>query len=1053
MKDVDIPKDSDHLVNVPFRHSSRWKALNQRDSWRIASKPPKSYHFDMKILAKNLLILASAGSGKTFQLGNRVIGLVAGGVEPSEIVALTFTRKAAGEFADSVLTKLARAASDETDAARLRKDLDLPEADFSSTLERIIRALPRFTLSTMDSFFARIVRGFQYELGLTGGTFELVEGPRAAALADEILSSILGDALVRQQDEEFFHAFRRASVGKEEQGVLKSLRSYVNTWQARYQESTTIEWGPARLSPHPIEDWEKHKTAMAEGIRRESVAIAFTDSRQPAALAKCISHLEAHTIGSGSLGGSIPTLLENLFEAVATTDTGPLHVKCYKDFAIGGSCASGLREMIQLAARCELSAALQRTRSVRNIVSVYDSLCSSRLRRRGLLGFHDVKILMGEWSRDEDARLRREAVDYRLDARIHHWLLDEFQDTSRADWTGLLPLVDEAATGEDGSMFIVGDRKQSIYAWRGGDESLFDDVIHRYGARLDIEPMAESWRSCPQVLDLVNRICGDMEVMDRLFGNAASRWIWEPHFPAKPLEAHDKAGESRVESVGDWEQRLQRLAELLAETGVGSRSMTCGVLLRGNEKVKETADFLRAEGFDVIEEGRREPAKDNPPGIFIIHLVRWLANPADGFAKGVIAMSPLASGLLQAHGNDWHKLWSQLTLRISRQGLSSTIESVIDTATATWSDFGRRRAGDLMAALRAIELKGITSLAEAADWLGRLEVSQSPGMAAVQVMTIHKSKGLGFDVVVLPDVPEDEVPLAHRFDVAESDEWITETPPKWARSLIPEMREAEKRWADAQRYEAFCTLYVALTRAKRGLYVLMEPPKPKADPDKPSLANWIRQTLPEADESGILHQSGSAEWVEGVPAFESAASRSSAPPLGPAVPMPQRYTGTTDSSHPGMRKLRNPGGMAFGKEIHALLETVSWMDETDIRLPENPAGQAARRLLESPQLRAIFHRAGRPVILLREQPVDGFMNGRHFSGVIDRLHLHQDATGNTELIEIIDFKSDSCDHPDQLRSRHQTQLDSYRDALRLIHPSATIRSLIVSIPLACVIEV
>ena len=64
----------------------------------------------MNILAKNLLILASAGSGKTFQLGNRVIGLVARGAEPEKIVALTFTRKAAGEFADSVLTKLAAAA-------------------------------------------------------------------------------------------------------------------------------------------------------------------------------------------------------------------------------------------------------------------------------------------------------------------------------------------------------------------------------------------------------------------------------------------------------------------------------------------------------------------------------------------------------------------------------------------------------------------------------------------------------------------------------------------------------------------------------------------------------------------------------------------------------------------------------------------------------------------------------------------------------------------------------------------------------------------------------
>lgn len=256
----------------------------------------------MKILAQNLLILASAGSGKTFQLGNRVIGLVAGGADPSEIVALTFTRKAAGEFADSVLTKLAQAAADEKAASALRRDLDLPDADFQQTLGKVVRALPRFTLATMDSFFARIVRGFQYELGLTGGTFELIEGPRAAALTDELLSLILGDALMRPQEEEFFHAFRRASIGKEDQGVLKALRIYVNTWQARYQESRSTEWGPASMASHPIEDWQTHKSSMAEAIRREIPAMTFTHSRQPEILAKCIDLLEAHTIGSGSLG-------------------------------------------------------------------------------------------------------------------------------------------------------------------------------------------------------------------------------------------------------------------------------------------------------------------------------------------------------------------------------------------------------------------------------------------------------------------------------------------------------------------------------------------------------------------------------------------------------------------------------------------------------------------------------------------------------------------------------------------------------------------------------
>jgi len=132
-----------------------------------------------------------------------------------------------------VLTKLAKAASEEPTAAGLRRDLNLPDADFSEALEKVVRALPRFTLGTMDSFFSRVVRGFQYELGLTGGKFDLLEGPRAEAAADEILAAILGEALQGKDGEEFLHAFRRATIGKESQGVQEGLRNFVQAWQGR----------------------------------------------------------------------------------------------------------------------------------------------------------------------------------------------------------------------------------------------------------------------------------------------------------------------------------------------------------------------------------------------------------------------------------------------------------------------------------------------------------------------------------------------------------------------------------------------------------------------------------------------------------------------------------------------------------------------------------------------------------------------------------------------------------------------------------------------------
>ncbi len=995
----------------------------------------------MNILSKNLLILASAGSGKTFQLANRVIGLVTRGAEPEKIVALTFTRKAAAEFADSVLTKLANAADNPSHAASLRTALDQADADFQDALERVVRALPNFTLGTMDGYFAKIVRSFQYELGLTGGKFDLLEGPRAAVLADEMLASVLGSALMEDQSEGFFHAFRRATIGRENHGVTTALRGFVNTWQTIYQESPNLEWGPAELVTVRVDEWEKQKSALTASVLNHLDSLDYTQKNQRDALENAVSTLGKHVIGSGSLSKK-PALLDSIFEAVATQNE-TLTVKSYKEFAIHGRAADALRSMVELAASCELAAAVSRTRAVREIVAVFDDLCSKNLRSKGLLGFNDVKILMGRWATGEDARLRREAVDFRLTSRTDHWLLDEFQDTSRADWNGLLPLIDEAATDDESSVFIVGDRKQAIYAWRGGDVTLFDEIMRRYHAGLETAEMAESWRSCPQVLALVNQICGDSTTLHSLFGEIAKRWQWQTHVPAPPLLETAKRGHARVEVIGTWEERLDRLPEILSELGIGKRSMTCGILLRGNEKAHEVADHLRSHGFDVIEEGHREPAKDSPAGILIHHLLKWLANPSDVFAREVLEISPLAPTLKTTHGASWPEVWENLTALISSKGFAETIGSLISGLWHEWSDFERRRASDLLAALATLDAGRGVSLREAADWLDRLEISQNPGVAAVQVMTIHKAKGLGFDVVILPEIPDDSLLQTHYFDIARGDGWLTETPPQWARTVIPEMRDAEARWAEAQCYEAFCMLYVALTRAKRGLYVLLSEPAKTSKPDKPSLANWIIQSLGGNNLPSIIYQNGLPDWSENLPDLSTPEKKPSTEIPGPAIPRRSRTRPSgTNPSH--LSPAHSQSAIRFGSDVHALLENTAWTDETPTILPATDAGQAVAKLLKNPDLNQIFQRQNRSIQLFREQSIDAIIGDTLLNGVIDRLHLHQNSDGTITQIEIIDFKTDAIKSPGELVERYSSQMHAYRTAMEKIYPNAAISCILIS---------
>jgi len=1001
----------------------------------------------MKILEKNLLILASAGSGKTYQLGNRVIGLVARGTEPEKIVALTFTRKAAGEFADSVLMKLAAAASDETVADALRGDIDVPDADFSDALRRTVRALPRFTLGTMDSFFSKVVRGFQYELGLTGGKFELLEGTRAEALRDEMLDEILAGPLEEGAKDELLHVFRRATIGREEAGVGRNLRELVEEWQGKYRTAVRREWAPALLAAASHEQWEKEKGSLAAKIRRGLDSIDYTHGSQRKAMESMIDSLERHTISGGSLSKA-NTLFKNVCEAMAE-GASVLEVKSNKLFVIGGIAGEGLREMILLAAHCEMAAAMIRTRAIRDVVSEFDKLCEERLRRRGLLNFDDVKILMGQWASSEEGRLRREAVDFRLDARYEHWLLDEFQDTSGADWAGLFPLVDEAATDDRDTLFIVGDRKQAIYGWRGGQVGLFDEVMEHFGGNLKIETMAESHRSCPEVLWLVNRVCGDHETLRLLFGTAAQRWQWEDHYPAARLAVPEKRGESRVEITGDWDARKLRTAELLAELGVGRREMTCGVLVRSNDKVREVADELRTAGFDVIEEGQREPAKDNPVGVTMGALLNWLANPADPFSWEIVAMSPLAAVLRERFRDHENAIWEGLLALAARKGFAGMMEEIIEACWQEWSAFGRRRAGDLIAALAAFDAGSGTTPRDAADWIDRLKVSQSPGVAAVQVMTIHKSKGLGFDVVILPDVPKDPVPKTQNFTIAEDTDWLCQPPASWARKLLPPMREAEERWAADQRYEAMCMLYVALTRAKRGLYVLMEPPSKSAAEDKASLANWLATSIESTGEVGETIGRGSAEWVETVPLLGERPVVEEGSTLGDAVPRRERTTPSgAKQESTGMPSL---GALRFGNDFHAAFEHVGWIDEQRPSLPDSDAGARVAALLKLPAFQDLFRRDERHIRLFREQPVEAIIDGKWLSGTIDRLHVHTDAADLPIRIEIIDFKTDSVSSAGELRERYAAQMDAYRLMMERAYSGATVECLLVSAALGEVV--
>ena len=492
----------------------------------------------------HVMILASAGSGKTHALTDRFVALLAGGAPPERIAALTFTRKAAGEFFDEILRKLARAAADDDAARKLAQAIEAPEcgrADFLRLLRVVTTAMHRLNLGTLDSFFARIVRAFPLELGLTGD-FEILQEHAARLERRRVQRRMFahagGGPDAAQQD--FIEAFKRATFGREEKRLGATLDRFLDEYgEAFLAAPEAAKWGRAEKIWPDGAPWFAHaapqeREAAARALR-EAVPWSELSEKQRVRLENFFAELPAWSPG-GELPKAVSYVLDNALESWPTL--AEIVVE-RKRVSLPPAARTALRRLVGGIVGAELARRLEMTAGVFAVLRGYEEVYDAAVRRGGRLTFADVQRLLQPVALTRDAALdARLFIDWRLDAQIDHWLLDEFQDTSYGQWGVLRNLIDEAVqdASRARSFFYVGDVKQAIFTWREGDPRLFREIFSHYNsarpgaireARLD-----RSWRSGPPIIAMVNRTFGDAKALKNLFpAETARRWSeeWRDH--------------------------------------------------------------------------------------------------------------------------------------------------------------------------------------------------------------------------------------------------------------------------------------------------------------------------------------------------------------------------------------------------------------------------------------------------------------------------------------------------------------------------------------------
>jgi ATP-dependent exoDNAse (exonuclease V) beta subunit len=1013
------------------------------------------------------MILASAGSGKTYELTNRYVALLAGGASPERIAALTFTRKAAGEFFDKILGKLAAAAADAGQARKLAAEISSPELrpeDFGRMLRGVVDAMHQLSLGTLDGFFARIVRAFPLELGL-GGDFDIL--PEQAAKLErrralrELFAASSGVSDAARRD--FIEAFKRATFGAEEKNLSARLDAFVDENVEYYLAAPDpIRWGREEAIWPGGCPWLTTVAGRAEAARELEACLPWSILAEGQEIRWRNFFLR---LPEWQPGAELPDAVAYIVDRALDEwpEAGEMTID-RKRVALPPQASSPLRRLVSAVVGAELARRMEMTQGLFAVLASYESVYDAAVRRSGRLTFSDLLRLLQpdgpggapplSQRPGGDARL---FIDWRLDAQIDHWLLDEFQDTSFGQWSVLRNLIDEAVQDPTGSrtFFYVGDAKQAIYTWRGGDPRLFREIFNHYnpaGAEtIRQEHRARSFRSGPAVIAMVNRVFGATEALGRLFPAAAvGRWAdeWRSHETAHP----NLEGYAELSSGEDQPARFAETLRILQRTEPLARGLDAAILVRTNKTAAALADYLRSEGgLPAVAGSDLRVGSDNPLASGILALFRAAAHPGDRGAWGHVVMTPLFAVLEERGLAAKEALSSQLPREIHTDGFEQTIVrwlALLEPRLAADDRFSRERGRQLAVAGRQFDATGSRDLAEFAEFAEGYAVRDAETAGIIRVMTVHKAKGLDFDLVILPDLEgqklaqrRDEGPEVQRA-ADRSVEWVFQFPQKefWRPDPVLSEHVAEAE-ADAC-YENLCLLYVAMTRAKRALYVITKPVGKSQSHNFPRL---LRETL------GDAWSEGDAAWHQKIPLAAAAIEIGEAPasqnagrmrraPRRPARRPSAARTGTVVNAA-ALFALERASAADLGAAVHALLAQVEWIDgpaeaarfEETWRIGRTDPAACALALagLRALGFAQVWARPAGPAEVWRERPFEAVLDGAWVTGVFDRVVIARDASGRATAASVFDFKTDRIAGPEdrsKAEARHAPQLDLYRRA-------------------------
>jgi ATP-dependent helicase/nuclease subunit A len=891
----------------------------------------------------DVVLEASAGTGKTSVLVARYVNLLKAGVDPANILAITFTRKAAAEMRERILHELRTAAG-------------RSEIDRSQWVELRDR-LGDIAISTIDAFCLSLLREFPLEADLDPG-FDMADETEVPRLIEDALDRTLR-ILVRlaRTEPDIALVFAQLGITRTREGLAALLERRLVAWPAL---DRFLAKGPSDLT--------------AEGVCRRAVdRLAAILRRLPDGLEQFLQdgpaghpryqllarELRRLDYLRSAPNAEVRAALDRVALHFLTGEGRPrksAHIQPYKaphypSEARGKRHRALVLEMgepvqsLLFEFSRDLNVVL--ARGIRRMFGISLEQYRRTLDERSVLDFSDVLERALELLRrmDEFAQSR-----FRLEARYHHVLVDEFQDTSRAQWEMISLLIRSWGEGlglaSQPSIFVVGDRKQSIYRFRDAESGVLQDAARFIQAlRPTGSPrrsIARSFRAVPELLQFVNELFA--EIADRDPGAGSFTYTESDRFPPVPDFAGGSTtgenGGSRRCTLGviasdDPDACAAGVADEIArilrddtirdrKTGVPRQAAPgdIAILFRSRASHREFERELERRGIpSYVYKGLgffdADETKD------VMALIRYLADPVSDLRaaaflrsrflrlsdRGLALLAPdLAAALLSptvpvaaAELGEEDRRVLDLARRfvpawvatVDRIPPAELIDLVLADSAYAYELRGARRLQawenlkKMRALVRRIQNHGYATLPRIADHLDSLTAGDESNavleaLDAVNLMTVHASKGLEFPIVFLVNLAKGASgpprPVRVIVDV-EDDPSVSIGP------FVSEMDEADR---EREKHETRRLLYVAATRARERLYLSSALKDGAVVPGRGSLGEVLPQSIKELiSKAAILSAKGGVLSWKGADGMEFE-FRACPVPSTPVPPAPEK---------------------------------------------------------------------------------------------------------------------------------------------------------------------